>query len=271
LWEFIEHGYGRLRVDPDDCSAFIDRQGTSEPGQDITATNPKESPQDAYFGVNVHWSRLKRHKKEGGNTLDAESEVLEISSPYLFYHPETEKVFLFYIYQGCLLCKVFSDSLFDTSAETKRTSDENNTDAVVGITAVKKVIEQDLRAFFIDGDLTSDELKEEIHFYINEESNERIVEGNIVFNYQAAFSQFNTDRAISNQRVCAYDLPNGNVRVFYKHDSSNDLKSAIWNGSVWMVEDFMKNPATSPERVMPTFSDQITDVIGGFNGEGFTG
>lgn len=57
------------------------------------------------------------------------------------------------------------------------------------------------------------------------------------------FEFFNQDRNISAQRICAYEQPNGSIRVFYKIDGFNNVKASIWSGSAWFVEEFLKDPS----------------------------
>lgn len=257
LWEFIEYSYNRLRVDSASNTAFIDRSTGASAPTTLFATNPNHSNQKCPFGINVHWSRLRKHKisTEGDLSVNSESQVLEISSPYVFYQPMTDRVFLFYLYSGCLLCKVFSDSIFSESLGT-------------GMSKVKTTFEQQTRAYFIDGSLTDPSIQEEIHGFINEDSQEIMADGNIVFRYPFAYTNFTEDRQLSAQRVCAVDLPTGLVRVFYKHANSNHLKSALWTGKEWWAEDFMKSPSTVDPMVIPDTSS-YTPVSGGFGGTGF--
>ncbi len=269
LWESIENGRRRLRVDIENESNFVDRSATDESDQELEGTNPLETSQNYQFGVNVHWSRLKRHKKEGGETIDSESEVLGVDAPYAFYHPNSSKVFLFYIYSECLLCKIFDDALFSIAAHRRELASDSDK-LLTGMVAVKKVIERGLLAHFVDGNLETADIREEIQGFINTETNEIMAGGNIVFNHQFGIDAFKDRRTISSQRVCAYDLPNGNIRVFYKHDGSNDLRSALWNGRNFYVEDLMKNTSSEPVNLEQIVSDP-TDVTGGFGGTGFTG
>ncbi len=262
LWEFVEHGYNRLRYDSAINSQFIDLSASGESPTSLEGNDPEESDQSAPFGINVHWSRLKRHKEnEGEVTINSESQVLEISSPYLFHQPTTDRVFLFYVYQGCLLCKVFSDSIFLNAVESKQKEAENS-----GITLVKEIIEQQTRAHFIDGSLTSESLQEELHRFVRD--NEIMAEGNIFFGYPFAIDVFTDDRVISAQRVCAHDMQNSLVRVFYKHVGSSNLKSAIWTGSEWWAEDFLRDPTDLNDMVLPDDSNAV-EVTGGFGGTGF--
>ena len=190
LWEFMEHGYNRLRYDSEQKTQFIDRNASGDPPADKEATYPQQSNQTASFGINIHWSRLKKHKVNAGNsTLNSESQVLDISSPYLFHQSTTDRVFLFYIYQGCLLCKIFSDSLFSNAAEAKQNDAEKS-----GMALLKEVIEQQTRAHFIDGSLTNADLQEELHRFVREE--ERMAQGNIIFRYRF-IDTFTDDRVIS--------------------------------------------------------------------------
>jgi len=266
LWEFVQNSYNRLRYDTEKKTQFIDRgaDGTQTPTV-LQGTDPQEGNQAAEFGVNIHWSRLARHKIDQGGeaTLDSESQVLEVSSSYVFYQPTTDRVFLFYVYQGCLLCKMFNDSLFSDAA-ANRASTENG-----GMARVKEVLERQTRAHFIDGSLSSASLREEIHGFANEDTQEIMAEGNIVFRYPFAADNFTDDRTISDQRVCATDLPTGLVRVFYKHGDSTNLKSALWTGGEWWAEDFLRNPQNLTDVELPDNSD-FTRVTGGFGGTGFT-
>jgi hypothetical protein len=269
LWEFIANAYNRLRMDVDKKTQFIDRSasGTTTPTS-LQATDPQEGNQLAQFGINVHWSRLARHKigDEGESTINSESQVLEVSSPYVFYQSATDRVFLFYIYQGCLLCKVFNDALFSDAAASRGASSPPE-DA--GMTRVKDVIERQTRAHFIDGSLSSSELREEIHGFANEDTQEIMAEGNIIFKYPFAADNLTDDRTISPQRICAIDLPTGLVRVFYKHADSVNLKSALWTGSEWWAEDFLRDLEKVADIEVPDTSG-FTLVTGGFGGTGFT-
>jgi len=96
-----------------------------------------------------------------------------VEAPYLFYLPLTKTAFLFYIYEECLLCKIFSDEIFDKPLES-----------------IKKLLEENSRAYFVDGNLGPDTIREEIHRYYNEDTNEIMAEGNIVFRYQHASRHF---------------------------------------------------------------------------------
>ena len=246
-WEVLEYGHNRFRTDNNRKTQFIDYSaGNAE--SDVFGTDPQESQQEAPFGINVHWSRLKRHKIEGGDDLNSESQVLEINSPYLFYLPSTKDAFLFYVYEECLLCKIFGDELFDIS-----------------LSNMKTLIEQQTRSYFIDGNLKADDLKEEIHRYYHETYNEIMGEGNIIFPYQYAIDTFDDSRAIPAQRVCAYELLNGTVRVMYKNKNRR-LHAALWTGNAWFQEDLLGSTSFTPT---PGIPDNAIKVVGGFNGTGF--
>ncbi len=267
LWEFLEFGYNRFRFDSEKKTGFIDRTASGVAPADLDATDPEESGQEASFGINVHWSRLKRHKiipegkDEGDLVIGDESQTLEISSPYLFYQSMTDRVFLFYIYEGCLLCKVFNDGIFADAAKSRS--------EFSGMTTVKIIIERQTRSHFIDGSLTSAALREELHRFPNGDTEEIMAQGNIIFKYPFAVNSFVDNRSLSSQRVCAYDLPTGLVRVFYKHTDSLNLKSALWTGSEWWAEDFLRNPKNVSELELPDNSS-FTEVTGGFGGTGFS-
>jgi hypothetical protein len=266
LWEFLEYGYNRLRFDSTKNTQFIDRGANADVPNSLEGTDPQEGGQPALFGINVHWSRLTRHKiDEGESTILSESQVLEISSPYVFYQSATEQVFLFYIYEGCLLCKIFNDAIFSeaSAARAEGASEEES-----GMAAVKTTIERQTRAYFVDGSLTSSALREEIHRFANDETEEIMAEGNIIFRYPFAVDNFEDDRTISAQRVCAYSMPTGLARVVYKHADSINLKSALWTGTEWWAEDFLRNPENLNEYTLPDVSE-YTEVTGGFGGTGF--
>ncbi len=255
-WEWIDHGFNRMRID-DSNIQWIDRNAASEPPETIIA-NAATGDEQASFGINVHWSRLKRHKVgEGDLTIDSESQVLDIESPYVFYQPSTKKVFLFYIYEGCLLCKIFHDRLFANASSGE------------GMSSVKTTIERNMRSEFVDGDLSSNEIREELHYFVNTETNERMVEGNIVFTHQFGIDTFDSDRNISPQRVCANDLAHGEVRVFYKHDNSRDIRAAIFTGTDWFVEDLMRD-TIFPDPTIIADDQGVSNVCGGFGGTGFS-
>lgn len=264
-WEWAENRYSRFRTDPTRLTSFIDRAAGGEGVNDITATDPVESQQLASFGVNVHWSRLKRHKLEGAVDFTSPSQVLPIEAPYVFYHSFLQQVFLFYVYSGCLLCKVFDDAVFDVEPKG---SSVTTLDGLFGMDSVKNSIEKQVRSHFIDGDLSNTDLQEELHYFVNTQTNERQVEGNIVFTQQYAISKFNDSRTISAQRVCAYKFGDCNIRVFYKIDGSTDLKAATWNGTEWFVEEFLRE--REDETTIPVEPpSNITDVTGGFGSNGF--
>jgi len=266
LWEYVEYGVRRLKYDNERKTQFIDV--TSDGTDDSrSATDPQLSNQDAEFGVNIHWSRLKAHKIGDPNevNLDSDSNMLPVDAPYLFYNPNTDVVMLFYIYEGCLLCKHFSDNIFETAYYnqdvTGGDSDETPMDGL------KKYIEREIKAEFVDGELN--QIKEEVHYFYNEDTNERLLEGNIVFRYPQTIDTFNSDRRIPVQRVCAYALKNGNIRVFYKNDNG-DLKASIWDGRTWIPEDMMRD-----SDALPAFDFEVPDgetgVYGGFGDDKFAG
>lgn len=257
LLEFVEHGYARFRSDELKKTNFIDRTAGNQVPDSIFATDQLLTDELAAFGINVHWSRLFRHKEEGQAIPDGESIPIPIDSPYAFYQPSSQKVFLFYVYQNCLLCKVFSDDAFKTAAK------DQGPDG--GVAMLKDVIERQTRSYFIDGDLSGTDIREEIHHYVNPDTHEKIANGNIIFHHHFGIVNFTEDRSLSAQRVCALELPNHNIRVFYRNDKDKNLHAASWNGSHWYVEDFMRNPETNP---FDGFPDPIEteEVEGGFSG-----
>lgn len=273
LWEYIENEYFRLRMDSTKKTQFIDWAAEGSQADTIEAADPMESQQSAKFGINIHWSRMKRDKiqtqgETGDITIDSESKVLDVSSPYVFYNDLMHQIFLFYVYNGCLLCKTFGDGIFQEGASRQRLKQVGKlgTDALAGMAYVKDVIERKIRAVFIDGNLSPSDLREELHYYVDEEKKERQVDGNIAYAITGPLDAFDNTRNISAQRVCAYKLPNGNVRLFYKLDSSSMLRAAIWNGSEWHVEEFLKAKGQEFPEVKKI---SATDVTGGFGENGF--
>lgn len=262
-WEWIDNQYNRLRVDSTRKTQWIDRTASGERPSTIQASDPKLGNQVANIGVNIHWSRLKRHKIEGGATVDSESQVLTVEAPYLFLQPTTKQTFLFYFYEGCLLCKIFSDDIFTDAAKRGRDPGDPN----VGMARVKDIIEHRTRAHFVDGDLSSAEMREEIHNYYNESSNEIMKEGNIIFRYQHAIERFNADRRLSPQRVCAYELSQGLVRAFYKN-STGTMRACLWTGNQWIVEDLLRDDDSEID-ISPRIDLNATYICGGFNGNNF--
>jgi hypothetical protein len=261
LWEYIQYRRNRQRFDVNNKSSFIDFNSSGSSETPI-GSDPQSQNQNAPFGINVHWSRLKRHKipdDAGDITLDSESQILEVYSPYVFYQKSTGNLFIFYVYENCLLCKIVSDSIF----EIPSTSDSENSNA---FGYVKKIIERDTKSYFVDGNLDQSAIHEELQGYINKDTNERMASGNIIFQQQYGMGAFTSDRNISPQRMCAVDLPNGGLRLFYKINSR--IKSAIWNGKGWMAEEFLKSQENLPEIDFEVPTGAI-DVWGGFGGDSF--
>ena len=266
LWEFIENNYRRVRIDSDKKTQFIDRDAYNSIPRSLEGVDPLESDQEYLYGINVHWSRLKKHKIDSGEgelTIDSETQ-LEIASPYVFYQSATNLVFLFYVYENCLLCKVFNDGILTTVINEAESDD-------TGISSVKKVIEREVRSYFIDGSLAGNSgLHEEMHGFYNEDTNEVMASGNIIFRYPFSVNEFKSDRAVSAQRICAYTTPKGHVRVFYKHADSINLKSAVWIGHEWWAEDFLRDSSKLEPFEMPEHP-RASFVLGGFGGTGFDG
>lgn len=267
-WEFIENSVNRLRADESKNTQFVDWSASGDPVDDSVGTDVQQSQQPAYWGINVHWSRLKKHKVNSNTTSYTDSSiVLPISSPYAIFHQFLRQIFLFYIYEGCLLCKIFGEGTMSYGAEIKRKKDKGLTsEPYTGMAFVKKIIEQETRSFFIDGNLSNDAIREELHYYINPATSERQVQGNIIYPFIGSLDVFNEERAISAQRVCAYRYSQCNVRVFYKLDGSPDLRCATWNGSNWFVEELMKKSGLEYPEIEEI---DATDVTGGFGGSGY--
>lgn len=262
-WEWIENRYNRFRFDSTTSTSFIDRNSDGNPTIELDIVNPLESSQNAPFGINIHWSRLKKDKVNSESTnISDESKTIEIQSPYVFYHSFLQQVFLFYVYNGCLLCKIFDEACFEGEPTQSTIS------GLKGMAAIKNTIEKEIRSYFIDGNLSSPNIKEELHYYVNKDTNERQVEGNIIFTQQYSIDTFNDVRNISGQRVCAYKFGNCNVRVFYKLDINNQLKAATWNGTEWFVEEFL-NTKQKETLIPEEIFNNIIDVTGGFGAAGY--
>ena len=263
-WEYIAFGYNRLRYDSQTGQPFIDRSanGNSE-AQNIEGIASEEDRNS--FGINIHWSRLRRDKiQEGELSSNSESQVIEIEAPYVFYQSTTNKSFIFYVYQNTLLCKIIDDNLFTESAARRH----DDSESLAGMVQVKNIIERSTRSYFVDGYLNQPELVKEIHDYYNADTDERLSDGNIVFPYQSAIEKFDDTRSIFTQRVCAHELFTGQIRVYYKHQGNNDLKSAIWTGREFWPEDFLKDKDKVGEFVPPPLQGG-TKVKGGFGDEAF--
>ncbi|KKK55242.1 hypothetical protein LCGC14_3076520, partial [marine sediment metagenome] len=134
---------------------------------------------------------------------------------------------------------------------------------------LKNTIERSTKAHFIDGNLDQGLIREELHGWVNEATNERMSDGNIIFHYQFAIDNFTADRNIETQRVCAHETPEGNIRVFYK--MSLGLRAAIWQGSRWYVEEFMRNSGGLEPIEIPEQTDDLRLVTGGFGSSSFEG
>lgn len=249
LWEFLHYGRNRLRCDDKKHTQYIDYGADGGVPKDPRGTDPMK-PSNYPFGLNLHWSRMKEDKKEGAKSYMDESKVIEINAPYAFRQPSTGTVFLFYVYKDCLLCKMFNDSIFMEAAK----------DISKGYEYVRKLIEEQSRSWFIDGYLDKDELREEIHGYLNDETKEEMAQGNILFPFPTTVATFKEERAIAPQRVCAHELSNGSVRVFYRIKDSNKVRAAIWTGNSWYIEELLADMDPMPKPEVKNY----TGVTGGF-------
>lgn len=222
-FEHTEHKSTRIRFDTAKKSQFIDRSATS--ASTAKGNDPLTSNEGYAFGVNIL------------GTTDA-----SIDAPYAFYQSSSTKVMLFFVYKDCLLCKHFDESIFQ-EAQTFSTSNGNKG----GMQYLKEILENQTVSFFIDGAISN--ILPEISGFVDAENN--VVEnGKIVFHHRppttassenknTLYSKFDDSRAVAVQRFCAIELPNGYVRVFYKHTGSKLLSAAIWNGNTWSVEDML--------------------------------
>lgn len=266
-WEYVENRSRRVQHGSDGGRLFINRSldGSVAP-EENEATDPKVSAEPYEFGVNIHWSRLKKDKEGEGNDIDADSQVLDVSCPYVYYSATNDKLYLFYLYSGCLLCKIFDYSILGTPDNPRKdeiTGDDEKS-KFVGIKAVKDLIERRVKAHFIDGDIVGLD-PAEIQGYYNAQTNETMLEGNVVFPFYETISVFE-GRRVEEQRVCATELPNGNVKVYYKINQR--LSSAIWNGNQWMIEELLKDPQETPGSYQPN-TDVGNGVKGGFGPDAF--
>lgn len=263
-WEYIAFGYNRLRYDNVTGQPFIDRaaDGNSE-AQNIEGTSTEEDKNS--FGINLHWSRLRRDKiQEGEIGPNTESQIIDIEAPYVFYQSTTNKSFIFYVYQNTLLCKIIDDNIFAEAASRRR--DDSN--SLSGMIKIKRIIERSTRSYFVDGHLDQPELVKEIHDYYNSDTDERLIDGNIIFPYQSYIEKFDDSRSVFSQRVCAHELFTGQIRVYYKHKRNNTLKSAIWTGREFWPEDFLRDKDKVGDFV-PSPLQGGTKVKGGFGEEAF--
>jgi hypothetical protein len=242
-WESIHYGLTRAKSDETKNLMFIDTAGG--------ATDAPDSGRVAQFGVNLHWSALREHKVSDTEWQEkkeeAESHALEVKSPYAFYHSESKMIFMFYIYEGCLLCRRIDEQLFADCVRATDTPDEGN-----GMNKLKDIVERRTKADFVDGYLNKTSLLAELGYTgtdqeildslkqslkDNKKDDQQLF--NIRFGFHENVKNFGTERTINPQRVCAYESSQGYVRVFYKFND-DFIRSAIWNGSFWMAEDFLK-------------------------------
>ena len=243
-WEYIENKFNRLRIDSNSKTQFLDQSADGSPVPDTDQANPFAGSQTYPFGLFIHGYR-QSFDEEG---LVAGELPVEIESPYVFHQPTAQKVFVFYLLAGALLCKIFPSSILENAGE---------------IAEVKQTIERNIRSQFVDGNLTDPTLLSDLFQYINPDTRIRNERGLFAFpnllgqedeetvDPNLGLINFDIGPNISAQRVCASELPNANVRVFYKLDGSNALRAASWNGSFWMVEEFLRDPKNVPDRGVP--------------------
>lgn len=155
---------------------------------------------DEDFELGINLHKTKVGDKDIVNIIEA---------PYVFHQSSTKDIFIFYFYEKCLLCKMFNESIMGEYEDFKFNVENK-------------------QSFFIDGYLLDGVVSQEIN-------------KNVAFPYniKGVIQNFNEEREVEPQRICAYDLPNGNVRVFYKHKNSVQLHAAIYNGSNWLLEDML--------------------------------
>ena len=255
-WECIHYGDSRAKYDDAAGMSYLALPGIS---------SLPDGAMPVEFGINVHWSRLKQHKVDNASweswKQDAESRVLAIDAPYAYYHSSTNTIFLFYIYQGVLLCKRIDEQLFDTSLRRGNMPNRDtggNPWEGNGMWSVKNRIERGTYAEFVDGWLdqasliceigyegTDTEILNNTDVSLSLKDNVVYANGqstkvrNIIFQNHNAVKSFGQDRTIPPQRICAMDLAEGGLRVFYKF-SDDWLRSALWIDGFWYVEDFLK-------------------------------
>ena len=140
-------------------------------------------------------------------TLETEASVF---SPYTFYS-RTNVVYVFYVYNDCLLCRKYEDPRLCMDLQG-----QNNYDEFVGTMGKTPSIFVDGNALKVEQELGS----------------------NIIMKHQYALSNFSEYRSITQQRVSAIEQHNGTVKVFYK-TSDGAIRSAWEDGYTWVVDDMM--------------------------------
>lgn len=155
------------------------------------------------WGLNLH--------KQGEDDQSEE----DISCPYVYYQSTTQQLFFFYIYRYSLFCKRVDEQWLHIPYDD-----------------LKENIEGTLSEF-IDGYIHNTTLVDQI-------------DTSFVFQWRdysggesTAIETFDDSRSIRNGRVCACELPNGNVRIFYK-TTEDETRAAYFNGTYWIVENLLR-------------------------------
>jgi hypothetical protein len=158
-----------------------------------------EESQDYPYGIKIH------------PETDSVPESL-----YIFKSDVSNRIYLFYIYKGCLLCKISKNPNCPFGSC-------KNSDDVTDYEIFKKNIEES-KSYFIDGNIEN--IKSEL-------------DKNVILKYKGTETSFTEYRTISAQRVCAHQMPNGYIRVYYKTANDNAIRSAHLAGTVWAIDDMM--------------------------------
>jgi len=159
------------------------------------------------------------------------------------------------------LCKITDiDSLYAPSFDPKSKSNS-------GMNLIKQKIEKNTRSYFIDGDINVLD-KAEIHQFYNQDTNETMIDGNIIFQYSNSIDmKIFSNREIGEQRICAIEEPDTYVRVFYK--LNNKLRSALWNEGRWEIEEMFETTGVSELSRNFNIPVNSIQVKGGFGDDAF--
>jgi len=177
----------------------------------IKSTDDFGKSTDKYpYGINPHPSITK--------TED------QIESPYVFQSQRRNQIYLFYVYKGCLLCKMFEDPI-----SCQLINGKNNYDMFVDSLNVPSV--------FVDGNAKN----------IEDEIGTIEKPNNVIMKHQYAIDQFDETREIEAQRVSAILESNGSVKVYYKTADDDAIRAAWQDGFSWEIEDMMHLPEEAEE------------------------
>lgn len=146
-------------------------------------------------------------------------------SLFAHYVWSQDRLYLFYIYKGCLLCKkVENPRSICILKEGQKTSYQEFQELV-----------ENAPSTFIDGNVAN--IEEQIYTEKFEKGTKEIFLP--LDNLKSAFSDY---RTITAQRISVYQMPNGTLRVFYKTSNDDAIRSAFESGLLWAIDD-MHHPA----------------------------